>query len=139
MSVTLDTSQFEISVLKEFAPENNLRMSVTLDTFHDAIGPWDPFAHLPNCGVPMHESTAVLSSDQDCGANPVSRSTNLGLQAWMPSAHVCSVLPVYRSLGLPHFLNQEPPRAQQVGVPSLVTPHLMHFVVAIIMDPAVHT
>ena len=49
---------------------------------------------------------------------------NVLLQAWMPSAHVCSNI---ESLESPHFLNQAPPRAQQLRLPDfLVVPHLGH-------------
>ena len=51
-------------------------------------------------------------------------STAKLLQAWMPSAHVCSNV---ESLESPHFLNQAPPRAQQLRLPDfLVVPHLGH-------------
>ena len=51
-------------------------------------------------------------------------STAKLLQAWMPSAHVCSNV---ESPASPHFLNQAPPRAQQLRLPDfLVVPHLGH-------------
>ena len=46
------------------------------------------------------------------------------LQAWMPSDHVWSSfeLPI-----LPQFLNQDPPRPQQLILPDfLIVPHLEH-------------
>ena len=47
---------------------------------------------------------------------------NLLLHAWMPSSHVCSKFSAF-----PHFLNQEPPEAQQLGLPDFVlVPHLGH-------------
>ena len=46
------------------------------------------------------------------------------LQAWMPSAHVWSK---FVSPTSPQFLNQAPPRAQQLPLPDfLVATHLMH-------------
>ena len=45
------------------------------------------------------------------------------LQLSMPSDQVCSN---FGSPGFPQFLNQEPPRTQQVGFPALVVPHLGH-------------
>jgi len=47
--------------------------------------------------------------------------------ACLPSNHVCSK---FESPGSPHFLNQEPPRAQQVGLPDLVATHLEHVAAA---------
>jgi len=45
-----------------------------------------------------------------------------GSHAWMPSSHVCSKFSAF-----PHFLNQEPPEAQQLGLPDFVlVPHLEH-------------
>ena len=53
-----------------------------------------------------------------------STPAELRLQAWMPSVHVWSNCVSPRS---PHFLNQAPPRAQQLRLPdSLVKPHLRH-------------
>ena len=48
---------------------------------------------------------------------------NLLAQAWIPSDHVWSN---FESPGLPHFLNQAPPRAQQLDLPDLRLPHLEH-------------
>ena len=49
---------------------------------------------------------------------------NLPLQACMPSPHVW---PKLESPTSPHFLNQAPPRAQQLRLPDfLVVPHLGH-------------
>ena len=46
------------------------------------------------------------------------------LQAWMPSYHVWSSLALS---ALPQFLNQEPPRPQQLLLPDfLMVPHLRH-------------
>ena len=42
------------------------------------------------------------------------RIENLPSQAWTPSSHVYSK---FRSPGLPHFLNQAPPRKQQLRLP----------------------
>jgi len=50
--------------------------------------------------------------------------TSLGLHVSMPSNHVWSK---FLSPGFPHFLNQEPPRRQQLeDLPSLLVPHLGH-------------
>ena len=50
---------------------------------------------------------------------------SLPLHASVPSVHVCSNAV---SPGSPHFLNQEPPRAQQLSVCDfLLIPHLGHF------------
>ena len=54
-----------------------------------------------------------------------------GLQAWMPSYHVWSrfALPV-----LPQFLNQEPPKPQQLVLPDfLMVPHFGHTKLVVIM------
>ena len=49
---------------------------------------------------------------------------NLLVQACMPSPHVCSDV---ESPSSPHFLNQEPPRAQQLRLPDfLAVPHWGH-------------
>ena len=49
---------------------------------------------------------------------------NLPGQAWMPSPHVCSKLVSPRA---PQFLNQAPPRAQQLYLPDFgMIPHLGH-------------
>ena len=46
------------------------------------------------------------------------------LQDWMPSYHVCST---FALPALPQFLNQEPPRPQQLILPDFATvPHLEH-------------
>ena len=53
-------------------------------------------------------------------------------QAWMPSAHVCSncVSPSF-----PHFLNQAPPRVQQLRFPDAVaTPHLLHVILRVLIE-----
>ena len=48
------------------------------------------------------------------------------LHACMPSIHVLLKL---ESPSSPHFLNQAPPRAQQLGLPDCLTvPHLGHVV-----------
>ena len=44
-------------------------------------------------------------------------------QAMSPALHVCS----FPSPGFPQFLNQEPPRAQQLRLPVWPTvPHVLH-------------
>ena len=48
---------------------------------------------------------------------------NLRLHACLPSNHVCSK---FELPGSPQFLNQEPPRAQQLGLPDSVVLHLGH-------------
>ena len=56
------------------------------------------------------------------------------LQAWMPSYHVrsTSALPA-----LPQFLNQEPPRPQQLVLPDfLIVPHLGHTELAMVVVAA---
>ena len=56
----------------------------------------------------------------------------LPLQAWMPSAHVWSK---FLSPTSPQFLNQAPPREQQLGVPDLlIVPHLGHLLLLISSD-----
>ena len=56
--------------------------------------------------------------------------SNVHLQAWKPSAHVWST---FVSPASPQFLNQEPPRAQQLRLPNfLVIPHLRHTELGII-------
>ena len=55
-------------------------------------------------------------------------------QAWKPSCHVCSrfVLP-----GLPHLLNQEPPRPQQLLLPDFpMIPHLGHTTLMVVLARA---
>ena len=54
------------------------------------------------------------------------------LQAWMPSTHVWSN---FLSPASPQFLNQAPPRAQQLSFPDfLVVPHLVHTLLLLITD-----
>ena len=49
---------------------------------------------------------------------------NLPVHVSIPSAHVW---PNFVSPTFPHFLNQAPPRAQQLGLPNfLIVPHLGH-------------
>ena len=46
------------------------------------------------------------------------------LQTWIPSYHVCRTLPLSAR---PQFLNQEPPRPQQLLLPDFpMMPHLGH-------------
>ena len=55
-------------------------------------------------------------------------------QAWMPSTHVC---PRFALPALPQFLNQEPPRPQQLVLPDFpMVPHLGHTGIAV--TPSVH-
>ena len=55
--------------------------------------------------------------------SPETESPN-PLHALMPSTHVWSK---FGSPGCPHFVNQAPPRAQQLGMPDfLEIPHLGH-------------
>ena len=69
MLVTLDTSHFDRSPLKEVAPRNISSISVTLDTSHDPIGPVGPCAQLPTGELSMHASTAFLRCHPDFGVN----------------------------------------------------------------------
>ena len=69
MSVTRDTSHFEMSPLKNDAEENMRLMSVTRDTSHASIGPCGPFKHSPFGDSLRHVSTALLSCTMDCGEN----------------------------------------------------------------------
>ena len=70
MSFTFDTSHFETSPLKYVVEDNILVISVTLDTSHSQIGPCLSLEKLPNAGdIARHVSTALLSSDCDCGEN----------------------------------------------------------------------
>ena len=60
------------------------------------------------------------------------------LQARMPSYHVCSSLALP---AVPHFLNQEPPRPQQLIFPDFaMAPHLGHagLVVVIVMAASIY-
>merc|ERR1712232_289153 len=54
----------------------------------------------------------------------------------MPSFQVCSKL---ESPTLPHFWNQEPPRAQQLSLPALLSPHLTHAIgtTGVVLDPGI--
>ena len=70
MLVTRDTSHFEMSPLKELASYLNIPfMSVMLDTPHSLIGPSGPLWQSPFGDNFRHASTALLSSDLDCGGN----------------------------------------------------------------------
>ena len=65
----------------------------------------------------------ICCSAFDCGPMPALDCPRV-LQAWMPSYHVCSSLPL---LARPQFPNQEPPRPQQLLFPDFLTvPHLGH-------------
>jgi len=58
--VTLDTSHFERSPLKPATLTNRLlRMSVTRDTSHSAIGPCAPLEQSPSAENPRHAVTAI--------------------------------------------------------------------------------
>ena len=70
MLVTLDTSHFEISALKEYLLVNMELMSVTRDTSHSPIGP-NALGHFPTDEACKHVSTAALSSALDFGAKCV--------------------------------------------------------------------
>ena len=60
----------------------------------------------------------------DCGSQQGLLNCNRILQARMPSYHVCSRLELP---ALPQFLNQEPPRPQQLRLPDFsMVPHLKH-------------
>ena len=69
MLVTLDTSQFEMSLLKAKASKNKAFMSVTLDTSHSVITPRLVLAQCSLTDTLRHTSTALLSSDLDLGEN----------------------------------------------------------------------
>ena len=69
MSVTLDTSHFEMSALNAFVPTNIPLISVTLDTSHSPIGPCGPLEQSPFGNSLMHASTALLSCVLDRGKN----------------------------------------------------------------------
>ena len=65
-----------------------------------------------------------------CGGDVTELTTPL--QAWMPSDHKWSTVV---SSASPQFLNQEPPRAQQLSLPDfLLVPHLGHNNVVVIDD-----
>ena len=49
--------------------------------------------------------------------------TEIPLQVWMPSVHEWSN---FGSPASPQFLNQAPPRAQQLRLPTLLVAHLTH-------------
>ena len=70
MVVTLDTSHFEMSLLKEPWERNIPLMSLILDTSHPAIGPWRPVEHSPSGVIRdfKHSSTASLSSSVEGNA-----------------------------------------------------------------------
>ena len=57
----------------------------------------------------------------------IQSAVSLHLQAFKPSSHVCSK---FESPFLPHFRNQEPPRAQQVRSPALLVTQLEHVIEA---------
>ena len=69
MLVTLDTSHFDRSLLKELAPENIKSISVTPATSQDSIGPCEPLAQSPIAESLMHAVTAALSWDLVFGEN----------------------------------------------------------------------
>ena len=69
MSVTRDTSHFEMSPVNVFAPKNISLMSVTVDTSHSPIGPCGLAALSPFADSLRYASTALLSSALDFGEN----------------------------------------------------------------------
>ena len=77
MSVTDDTSHFDRSLLKDFAPMNMLLMSLTADTSHDPIGPCTPVEQSPTGGRLRHSEIAHFSSCEELGANPVVAGTGI--------------------------------------------------------------
>ena len=79
----------------------------------------------------------ICCSAFDCGPMPALDCPRV-LQAWMPSYHVCSSLPL---LARPQFPNQEPPRPQQLLFPDfLMVPHVRHAeLIAVVVDAGVHT
>ena len=68
MSVTLETSHFEISPLNLSASENNCRVLGTLDTSQDPIGPCKLLEQ--SVDTLVHSITAVWSCALSFGANP---------------------------------------------------------------------
>ena len=73
MSVTRDTSQFEMSPLNEsLLRENRYLISAMPDTSHSAIGPCGPLEQFFPFGDSLrHKRMAASSSSIDCGENAV--------------------------------------------------------------------
>ena len=67
MLVTLDTSQFEMSPLNDFALSNNALISFTFDVTQDPIGPCAPLEQAASDAF-RHAAMAALSSTFDFGA-----------------------------------------------------------------------
>ena len=61
MEVTLDTSHLEISALKDVAPANIQSISVTSDTSHASIRPSGLVAQSPVGDISRHATTALRS------------------------------------------------------------------------------
>ena len=69
IALTLDTSHFEMSPSNHAAPWNMAPMPVTLDTSHAPIGPCELSEHSPFADDFRQIVTAVLSSALDFGEN----------------------------------------------------------------------
>ena len=65
MSVTLDTSHFEMPLLNSVAFSNIWVISVTLDTSHFPIGPCAPLTQSPTGDISKHATTAARNLAPD--------------------------------------------------------------------------
>ena len=68
--VTLDTSHLEMSPLNDFLSWNKMLMSVILDTSHSPIGPCEPSEQAPLGPTLRHASMTLLISALDPGEKP---------------------------------------------------------------------
>ena len=78
MFFTFETSQFEMSLLKDAAPMKTPLISVNLDTSHAPIDPCGPSEQSPFGDDFAQLVKAVLSSALDCGENKNSPVQKLG-------------------------------------------------------------
>ena len=79
MSVTRDTSHFDMSLLKDAAPRNMALISVTLDTSHFPIAPYGPSEQSPSEDTSTRQMVmALLSSAMDFGENKNSPAQKFG-------------------------------------------------------------
>ena len=97
MSLTLDTSQVEMSPVNLCVPEitslsNTWLMSVTADTSHDPISPCTPLEQsVDNC---RHSLMAVWSSALESGGHPVVSFYEdyavgvSSLHVWLSKSHI---------------------------------------------------
>ena len=89
------------------------------------------------CAVSSGRTITPTSCSMTCSGDAIETEVAKSSQAFIPSAHVWSNCV---SPASPHFLNQAPPRAQQLCFPNLFTiPHLGHSLLPFTADELVLT